>query len=190
MPSGRSPKPAYGPAYGEERARWLAAHVMPHEPALRAWLGRRAYLGIDVDDIIQETYTILVGKACVRAIRDPRAYTVQTAYSVMVRHLRQTRVTPIDAMGELAALNTATDAPSPEAVTSARQQLRLIQDAIAALPRQTRQAFVLRRVEGLSQQEIARRMRLSESTVEKHVARGLRALSRHFGRTGEGADGS
>ena len=46
--------------YSDERAIWLGRHVLPHEPALRAWLRRRRLGGLEIDDIIQETYTRLV----------------------------------------------------------------------------------------------------------------------------------
>ncbi|MBC7168934.1 MAG: RNA polymerase subunit sigma-24, partial [Phenylobacterium sp.] len=44
----------------KERAVWLAQRILPHEPALRAWLSRRT-AGLEVDDIVQETYAILAG---------------------------------------------------------------------------------------------------------------------------------
>mgnify|MGYP006186034825 CR=1 FL=1 len=47
---------------------------------------------------------------------------------------------------------------------------------IAQLPDKCRQAFILRRVEGFSQREIAERMQISENTVEKHVCKGIRLL--------------
>ncbi|TWB27283.1 RNA polymerase sigma-70 factor (ECF subfamily) [Nitrospirillum viridazoti] len=168
--------------FSDERARWLATHILPHEHGLRAWLRSKSFLGFDADDVVQETYAILVAKACVAGIENPRAYAFQTAYSVVLRLVRQSRVVPIAAVADLSTLEAVVDAPSPEEVTSARQQLRLIQDAIADLPRQTRRAFVMRRVEGLPQQEIARRMRLSENTVEKHITRGLKLLAERFGR--------
>ena len=46
--------------YSDERAIWLGRHVLPHEPALRAWLRRRRLDGLEIDDVIQETYTRLV----------------------------------------------------------------------------------------------------------------------------------
>ncbi|MDE1148668.1 MAG: RNA polymerase sigma factor [Azospirillaceae bacterium] len=172
----------------DDRARWLAAHVLPHEHGLRVWLRSKSYLGFDADDVVQETYTILAARPCVADIHNPRAYAFQTAYSVILRQLRQARVVPIAAVADLSALGAEMDAPSPEEITSARQELRLIQSAIEDLPRQTRRAFVMRRVEGLPQQEIARRMRLSENTVEKHVSRGLKLLMEKFGRARAGAE--
>src|SRR3546814_3901690 len=47
--------------FDRERTRWFFRSILPHEPALRAWLGRCMVPGIDPDDIIQESYAILAG---------------------------------------------------------------------------------------------------------------------------------
>jgi len=164
------------PLVDDDRARWLARHVLPHEPALRAWLRQKTSLGFDLDDVVQETYAILVAKPSVEAIRNPKTYAFQTAWSVILQQLRRAHIVPINAVADIEALEAAADAPSPEDTVLARDELAMIRRAIAGLPRQTRQAFVLRRVDGLSQGEIARRMKLSEHTVEKHIARGLKLL--------------
>ncbi|ESQ85149.1 hypothetical protein AEAC466_05410 [Asticcacaulis sp. AC466] len=165
------------------RALWLARHVVPHEPALRSWL-RGKSLGVDIDDIVQETYAILAAKDSVDAVRNPKTYSFQVAYSVVLQQLRQSRVVPITAVADVGMLEAAHDDPSPEDTVLARDELAMIRTAIDALPRQTRQAFILRRVEGLSQQDIARRMKLSEHTVEKHISRGIKLLLAQFGRGG------
>jgi FixJ family two-component response regulator len=40
------------------------------------------------------------------------------------------------------------------------------------MPAKAQEAFVMRRIEGLSQREISTRMAISENTVEKHISRG------------------
>jgi len=164
------------PSVDDDRAHWLARHVLPHEPALRAWLRQKASLGFDLDDVVQETYAILVAKASIETIRNPKTYAFQTAWSVILQQLRRAHIVPINAVADIEALNAATDEPSPEDTVLARDELAMIRRAIADLPRQTRQAFVMRRIDGLSQGEIARRMKLSEHTVEKHIARGIKLL--------------
>ena len=158
------------------RSLWLAQHVLPHEPALRAWLRRRRIDGLETDDVVQETYAVLSALPAVGHIASPRAYAFQTAQSLVLRHLRRARIVRIDAIGDVEALTTALDEPSPEDHTAGRQALRQVCLLIAALPPKCREAFLLRKIDGLSQRQIAERMRISESTVEKHIGRALRVL--------------
>ena len=171
----------------DERALWLAANVVPHEGALRAWLKGKSSLHFDIDDVVQETYAILAAKASVEAIGNPKTYAFQVAYSVILQQLRHSRVVPIAAVADICAFDTIDDEPTPEETVLARDELARVRRAIDALPRQTRTAFVMRRVEGLSQQEIAKRMNLSEHTIEKHIARGIKTLLAQFGRGGRAA---
>jgi len=159
-----------------ERAEWLSRHVLPHEPALRAWLRRRKVDGLDVDDIVQETYALLAATPTIAHIFAPRAYAFQTAHSVILRHLRRARVVRIDALGEAPLIDVAADEPSPERETWAREELRQVIALIDALPPKRREAFRLRKLEGLSQRDVAQRMGISEGTVEKHIGHALHTL--------------
>lgn len=172
--------------FTEEKTRWFLHHVLPHETGLRAWLGRKRHSGIDVDDVIQETYTVLAARERMDDIRNPRAYLFQVAHSIVVRHIRRAAVVSIQAVEDMEGFDPVDEAASLEQTLIARDELRRLAEAIAAMPVQTREAFVLRRVHGHSQREIARRMRLSESTVEKHIARGVRLLIDWYADGGKG----
>ena len=158
------------------RALWLAEHVLPCEPGLRDWLRRRMSMRQDVDDVIQETYAILASMADVSHVRQPRAYVFQVAQSVVLQQLRRAQVVPIEAVAEIDRLDISGDDVCPERRASSHQELARVEALIASLPDKCRQAFVLRRVEGYSQREIAQRMNISENTVEKHICKGLRVL--------------
>ena len=162
--------------FDEGRARWLLREALPHEPALRAWLMRRRVDGLEPEDVIQECYSLLAARDRVDDIRHPKAYLFQTARSLVSAHVRRARIVPFQALDDLDGGELFEDAPSPERIVSDRDALRRLAQAIAALPPQAQRALILRRVHDLPQQEIARRMGLSENTVEKHIARGLRLL--------------
>ena len=66
------------------RARWLERHILPHEEALRAWLHKKTTVGLDVDDIVQETYAILASLDSVENIQYPKTYAVKVAVSVIL----------------------------------------------------------------------------------------------------------
>jgi RNA polymerase sigma factor (sigma-70 family) len=110
----------------------------------------------------------------VSGIQNVRAYIYQIAHSVVLSYLRRQNIVSIQAV-EHAELNAfGSNEASPEAQVSDRDELFHLARLIAALPEQARRVFVLRRIEGLSQRETAARLHLSESTVEKHMARAVR----------------
>jgi RNA polymerase sigma factor (sigma-70 family) len=158
------------------RAEWLAQHVVPHEPALRGWLSRRAVLPADIDDIVQECYAVLAGLPGVAHIESPRAYAFRTAWSLILRQVRRAQVVSIQAVADVGDLEIEADEPGLEQQLSARQELRRLSVAVDSLPPRCREVFLLRKVEGLSQREVARHTGLSESTVEKHVSRAIHLL--------------
>jgi RNA polymerase sigma-70 factor (ECF subfamily) len=164
------------------RSRWLAVQVLPHEPAMRAWLRRTTHVSDpDVDDIVQETYAILAKLDSVETIRDPRTYAFQVARSVFLQGLRRSKVVAIDAMADLDGLAAADDAPSPEQHALGKRELRRVEAAIHDMPPQVRKVFWLRRVEGMSQRETATELGLAEHTVEKYSAKGMKLLLARFG---------
>jgi RNA polymerase sigma factor (sigma-70 family) len=169
-----------------ERAIWLARNALPHEPALRAWLARRAPVGLEIDDIVQETYAILAGLERVDHIVNGRTYMFEVAKSVVLRVLRRNRIVAFEALAEAEGMEPPSEEPSPETVAADRQELSRIAGLIAGLPAKCCEAFTLRKVHGLSQREVAQRMGVSENTVEKHVGKGIGLLMDAMGRGGNG----
>lgn len=158
------------------RALWIADYILPHERELRRWLATRLPAGVEVDDVVQEAYAVLADIESVQHIRDPRAYLFTTAKSVLLQQVRRARIVRFETVAELRLLDIESDEPGPERKAAAGEELRYITHLIAALPAKAKQAFVLRRLEGVSQKEIAERMKISESTVEKHIIKALRVL--------------
>ncbi len=169
------------------RWRWLATNILPHEAALRAWLRRRRELPIEADDLVQEAYAVLATLASVEHITNPKAYFFQTAHSIALQQLRRDRVVSIVAIADVEELQTSIESLSAEDHAAGRQELRRVAEAIDALPPQCGEVFRLRKVEGLSQRDVALQMGLAESTVEKHMGRAIHVLMDLFGRGGNSA---
>lgn len=168
-----------------DRARWLAQHVVPHERAIRSWLARRTH-DLDIDDIVQEMYARLASLEDVAAIRNPRQYAAQTAISIALNLARHARVVPMVSLGDFEDLRLASLEPSPEGTLNSQDELRDLEKTLQELPDLCRTAFLLRRVEGLSQKEVADRLGISIKTVEKYMAKSVRFLLQTYGRGGGG----
>lgn len=172
-------------ALSGDRALWLARHVLPHEPALRAWLSRWRLDDLDTDDIIQDTYAVLAGRPSVADIHNPRAYCFQTARSIILMHLRRSKIVSIRAVEDLDRLGPVAEEPSPEQQVSDREQLHRLSEALAELPELGRRALVLRFIDDLPQHEVGRRMGISENAAQKHIAKSVLKLMNLFGRGGK-----
>ena len=86
----------------------------------------------------------------------------------------------IDSVGDMESLNVLVDEVSPERWSSGRQTLKRLAEAFDLLPDRCREVVWLRRVDELSHKEVAVRLGISEKTVEKHIAKGMRLLAQHF----------
>jgi len=168
-----------------DRARWLAQHVVPHERSIRSWLGRRTH-DLDIDDIIQEMYARLAAMDDVEGVRNPRQYAAQTAISIALNLARHARVVPMIPLGDFEDFRLVSLEPSPEHALNAQEELRALERSLQELPGLCRTAFLLRRVEGLSQKEVAERLGISVKTVEKYMAKSVRFLLQIYGRGGSG----
>jgi RNA polymerase sigma factor (sigma-70 family) len=168
-----------------ERGRWLARNVLPHEPLIRARLRHIRVHDLEIDDIIQEMYARILSTPSLEAIRFPRQYAIRAAKSVVIDHMRHSRVVSIVSSGSLEQLDVATQEVNTEQRLEFQEDIQDIATALAQLPTNCRETLILRRIEGLSQRDTAQRLGISEKTVEKHMARGVWMLMDLFGRGGK-----
>jgi RNA polymerase sigma factor (sigma-70 family) len=157
---------------------WVAGNVLPHEADLRARLRRMVTSSDQIDDIVQESYLNLARLKSVAHIRNGRAYLFTTARSILLQHIRRERLVRFDSLTDLQLLTIEDEAPGPERDAGARQELDRVARLIAGLPDRCREIFELRRVQGVSQREIAARLNLPEHTVEQQAVRGLKLIMR------------
>lgn len=157
---------------------WIGREIIPHEPAVRAWLKRNAPASIEAEDILQEAYCRLSDLETVEQISNPRAYFFSVARNLLLNAIRHARVIRISSITDLELDILDDGQPSPERVVAGRRELERVRTLLASLPERCRRIIEMRKVEGLSQREIAERLNVTENVVENNVSRGLRFLSK------------
>jgi len=131
----------------------------------------------DIEDIVQETYVRVCQIENKQRIYYPRAFILKMAKNLAFDHVKRaearlTEGSEDDTALDLAVFDTLVNEPYEQAASN--NDFALFCEAVRLLPRQCRRTFVLKKVYGYSQKEIATRLDISQSTVEKHIATGIK----------------
>ncbi len=145
------------------------------KPALRRYLGRFFARSQDVDDMLQEVFVRAYAMEAQRQILMPRAYLFRVAKHVALNEIARRKNSATDSVEDFEQPDVigSDTQPGVEQLVDGKRRLALFANAVAALPSQCRKVLVMKKIEGLSQREIAERLGIAESTVEKHLAKAL-----------------
>jgi RNA polymerase sigma-70 factor (ECF subfamily) len=146
---------------------------LAHRRELHAYLTAKLRDCEMAADLTQETFLRFAEQGGSAAILHNRAYLYRTAHNLAVDQVRRGERRRTDSVTHDDMANIPEDRPSVEDVIDARERLDRLRTAIQMLPKRTRQVFVLHRVEGLTYAEVAERLGISESSVQKHLAKAL-----------------
>jgi RNA polymerase sigma factor (sigma-70 family) len=156
---------------------WFATEILPLEGILTRYLSRVWPNAADVLDLRQDVYIRVYESARKALPAAPKAFLFATARNLMTDRIRHSRVVSIESTQDFESLNVLIDEISPERRFAAREELRVLAQAFDSLSDKCRDVVWLRRVEGLSQRETAKRLGVREGAVESQLARGMYALS-------------
>jgi len=142
-------------------SRLVARIVPPHE----------------IEDIVQETYVRICQIENKDNISSPKSFMFKTARNLALDFQKQADTRLVDGIENMEAFeHLLSESGKDEMYENARTdgEFSHFCEAVRQLPIQCRKVFVLKKVYGYSQREIATQLNLSESTVEKHISTGMK----------------
>lgn len=161
-----------------ERSYWLAQHILPNEHLVRSWLAR--FSDIETDDIIQEAYVVLAGNDLSK-VTNPIGYFHTICRNLVLRHYKKAQVVNVTALADLQNDTLIDQTPSVEEIANSRAELRFLESVIQKLPEKCRVVFIERKINGCPQKDCSKKLGISESSVEKRLARALVLISKFYG---------
>jgi RNA polymerase sigma factor (sigma-70 family) len=145
---------------------------------LRRFFAKRVRPGQDPDDLTQEVFARLAAREGQPEVENPEAFLFQIAQNLLRDEARRESTRRAGAETLLHHGEANFEELSPERVLRGKEHVKALAAALNELPERTRAIFVLHRFEELKYSEIAARLGISTSLVEKSMMDAIRHL--HF----------
>jgi RNA polymerase sigma-70 factor (ECF subfamily) len=141
-------------------------------------IARQARGDIDPEELLNIAFLRLERYSAVHPVNDPKAFLVRTAKNLLVDHYRHGQISAGYAQDVLQGSEDRDESPLQDEVFAARARLERVKRGLDQLPARTREIFLMYRLDGLKYGEIAHRIGISVSAVEKHIARAMSFLTK------------
>lgn len=150
----------------------LKSLFLAYRREIQAYLTSKVRDSETAADLTQETF-LRYAEQSGNSVHNDRSYLYRTARNLAIdhireRHRRQTDPTSAEEMAEIVE-----ERPAPDQQAADRERLERLRQAMLELPERTRQVFVLNRIDGMTYAEVAERLDISDSSVQKHLSRAL-----------------
>jgi RNA polymerase sigma-70 factor (ECF subfamily) len=127
----------------------------------------------DIEDLVQETFVKSYEAELKQEITYERTYMLKTARNLALNHISKASERKNQSLDDMKSLPNDLTSKSLESQIESKERFLNFCRATDTLSVEVKRVFLLKKVYGMSQKDIARYIGLSESTVEKHVAKGL-----------------
>ena len=162
-----------------QQGKSITDAYVQHESAIKRFIGKFLPRPNDIEDVSQEAFLKAFVAEKKHAIDQPKSFLFRVARNVALSHLRQKSRHPTDQIEDFESSDVVATECSSEDQVIAHQQLGIRCDAVADLTPQVRRVYLMRKVYGMSHKEIAERMGITRSTVEKHLTKGMLLCERY-----------
>jgi RNA polymerase sigma-70 factor (ECF subfamily) len=150
----------------------LSDIFVKYQSTIRSFIGRIVKPS-DIDDIVQETFVRSYEANLKQEIQYARSYMLKTAKNLALNHNAKWDNKYNDSIEDFIEPPVELRSTNFEEDYESKERFLVFCQATDQLSGSVRKCFILKKVYGLSQKEIAQYLQLSESTVEKHIAKGL-----------------
>ncbi len=125
------------------------------------------------EDVIHDAYVRVLERNEPEQIENPRAFLYRTAMNLVIDRHRRHLVRKAEPL-EVLDLDERWHSPAPSQSMQMNQRLALMQRALDELSAPCRDSFLLRKLDGMSHQQIAEHLGISRSLVEKHIVNAMK----------------
>jgi RNA polymerase sigma factor (sigma-70 family) len=124
----------------------------------------------DAEDLLHAAFIRLERYRANNTVKNPGAFLVQTAVNIGIDRYRHEQLYS-EPTTESQWLDLPDQAPGPDEIVDAHLVLDRVKSGLAQLSPRTREIFLMHRLDNMKYREIAVRLGVTQSAVEKHIAK-------------------
>ena len=143
-----------------------------YRSALVSFFMRRSASHSDAEDMTQEVFVRMMSSTAAN-VENIDAYIFQIAANLLRDRGRKEKVRSSEVVRNTLDDALRIDMFDPSRILLARESLQKASRSLRELPERTRHIFILYRIEGLQQREIAHAYGISLRAVQKHIAKAI-----------------
>ncbi|WP_411818659.1 RNA polymerase sigma factor [Hyphococcus sp. DH-69] len=161
---------------------------LEHQEALKRFLSKFLSRADDIEDIAQDAFLRSFAAEARQEIESPKSFIFTVAKNLALSEIAKKSNSTTDYLEDFSVPSVLHDERQvgAEEELESRQKLTLFSEAVAQLPTQCRRVFIMRKLYGMKNKDIAAQLSISISAVEKHVALGLLKCSDYLVERGYG----
>ena len=156
-----------------ERSELVERLFREHNTTLVRFLTTRLHSVSEAREVAQEAYVRVLQLDKPGASNLLRAYLFRVALNLAIDRIRRRKVQQHAHETEPDLMEAAEDLCDPERYAVAREDLMLVSRSLTELPEKCLKAFLMYRLEGQTQTQIAERLGISDRTVNNYVRRAM-----------------
>ena len=127
----------------------------------------------EIEDVVQDAFVKVIEAQHQRTIDSPKAYLYRTTHNLALNQLDRSAYKLTDALNDVVLDSDRMRTSTLEEQFESQQKFELFCRAVRQLPVKCQRVYILRRVYGFSQKEVAERLGISIKTVEAHLTKAI-----------------
>jgi len=138
-----------------------------HGRWLVSWIAQKTDSLATAEDLAQDTFCRLLRRPNLNRLQQPKSYLSSIANGLVIDHYRRVSLEKayLDSLSNQSEATT----PSLEKQALVLEALAKIDQLLDKMPAKMRTIFLLSRLDGLTYKQIAERLKISSSSVQKHM---------------------
>jgi RNA polymerase sigma-70 factor (ECF subfamily) len=161
------------PAHGHEQIVLMRGRAWWSD--LLRQIARRTGNQAEAEDLLHSAYLRLESYRTENVVHDPAAFLVRTAFNISIDNYRRSKKFQDDDGDAMVAPDLS---PLQDEVLASRARLERVKEGLMQMSPKTREIFLMHRLNNYKYHEIASHLNISESSVEKHIAKAFLFLNK------------